>query len=75
MSTALSLQTTGLQKIERPGHEIVPVQIHAALPRPPKVCDTLNHAVPTGFTGVDRMKHLAAQSDEILTFPVHVTLA
>ncbi len=77
MSTALSLRTAGLQKIEKSAHEIAPLQVHNALPRLPKVCDTLNHAVPGGLAGVGRMQFLAAElaelsNDQRLTMRMHI---
>ncbi|MFK7848982.1 MAG: type IV pilus twitching motility protein PilT [Rhodothermales bacterium] len=77
MSTALSLRTTGLQKIEKPELKFAPAQIHNALPKPPKVCDTLNCAVPAGTEGAGRMKVLAAELAELsdeqrLAMRIHV---
>ena len=61
MSTALSIRKTGVQPFDRPSHESSPVQEHAALPRPPKICEKLNNSVPALFSGQERIKHLGKE--------------
>jgi hypothetical protein len=59
MNTALT--TTTIPTVDRPSHKQAIVQTHATLPRPPKICDTLNAAVPPMYTGQDRIKYLAGE--------------
>ncbi|MEM8485714.1 MAG: ATPase, T2SS/T4P/T4SS family [Bacteroidota bacterium] len=59
MSTALTLSTNGLAVIDEPGHELVPVQTHSVLPRPPKACGEILAALPASHSGRDRLAFIA----------------
>ncbi len=65
MSTALTIRKTDLSPVERPGHKSVPAQSLSALPRPPKICNKLNDAVPPVVKGQDRIRFLAKQLGKV----------
>ena len=69
MSTALTLHTSGLSVKEEQdivaGHELIPVQTHSVLPKPPKACRALLDALPEGLSGRGRISLLAEALKEV----------
>lgn len=77
MNTALSLRNTQLQTSDQSSHELVPVSQHAALPRPPQVCNDLNAQVPAEHRAMDRIRYLAEslldiKEDTRLVLRIHI---